>query len=91
MESQQTLPISALIFPVMMLANLWIVNSLLTHSHDDIDIGVSEAEIMYQITEKFWNQGERQKALKLTIERAFEAKRFDVVVKAAKDLNPTPF
>ncbi|MBL4599282.1 MAG: hypothetical protein JKX93_09960 [Rhizobiaceae bacterium] len=50
---------------------------------------------MYQITEKFWNQGERQKALKLTIERAFETKRFDVVVKAAKDLNPlrnpTPF
>ena len=44
---------------------------------------------MYQITEKFRNQGERQKALKLTKERAFETKGFDVVVKVAKDLNPT--
>lgn len=44
---------------------------------------------MYQISHEFWNQQMRQEALKLAIDRAFETKQWDVVVRASEDLNPT--
>ena len=49
----------------------------------------SDAEVMYKVSLEFWDQKMRQDALKLTIDRAFETKQWGVVVRAAKDLNPT--
>lgn len=86
---------AVLIVPFVMLGFLWIGNTahnLMTSrvsSSQEIDPNAPDAVIMYQISEVFWDQSMRQQALKLVIERAFEARQWDIVVKAAKQLNPT--
>lgn len=87
-----------LIVPAVMLGFIWIFNissSLMGSSATDVGgkykvpNEVLASEKMYLISEQFWNQDMRQKALKKTIERAFLDGNYEVILKAAKELNPT--
>ena len=85
--------LSILIMPSILLIFIWLVTlfgqMVSGSSNIDIDVNAPDAEIMYKISEKFWDQNLRQKALKKTIEKALVTGQYDIVVRAAKDLNPT--
>jgi hypothetical protein len=83
---------SFLVVPGMMLAFLWFTSTMTNMMHrskETIAYSGSDAEVMYNMTREFWDQGMRQDGLKLAIEHAFRTKQWRVVVRAAEDLNPT--
>ncbi|TMV08534.1 hypothetical protein FGK63_05245 [Ruegeria sediminis] len=89
---QITAALSILLVPAVMLGLLLMMQTFQDmvgrSNRADIDVNASDAEIMYQISKKFWNQSLRQKVLHLTIDKALDTGRYDVVVKAAGELNP---
>jgi hypothetical protein len=84
--------LSILVIPAVMLGFLWISTTtvnMMSRPKSTTNWSGPEALIMYQLTREFWNQSQRQDALKLTIEKAFETNQWSVVVDASRDLNPT--
>jgi len=86
-----------LIFPAALLGFMFLINAYSQYSTNlfqnegryAFPDGISETEQMYLLSTHFWNQEQRQHALHMVIDKALEVRDYEVVLRAAKDLNPT--
>lgn len=85
--------LSLLAMPAFILVFYWLFTTTTdmmgSSSEIVIDNHASEAAIMYKLSQEIWNQGKRQEALHLVIEKAMATGQYDVLAQAAAELNPT--
>lgn len=86
-----------LIFPAALLGFMFLINTYTQYSMNMVrneqryvfPDASSETEQMYLLSTHFWDQGQRQEVLHMVIDKALEVRDYEIVLRAAKDLNPT--
>jgi hypothetical protein len=78
------------IIPLAIISLLFYVNSRLNNDEQfSIQKNLPDATKMYRLSQEIWDQSLRQNLLPLVIEKALTDENYEIVLRAAKDLNPT--